>query len=321
MLLAHADVEGPGDAILWKSGDPFSGKLLNGKIYGRGSGDDKHGMMINAMVPQILKRAGVRLKGDLIIGSLADEEQAGSNGAVALLAKGYRADGAIYLDGCNQHICISNLGGGYVTLHLNVPPPQTDAAKLIMFFERVQRRVRSFQKARSLKMAAHRHYRSAEFYRSSIRLFDIQLGAEDATCGRFKAWFYLLPGETPDSFKRQFVKILSPLRSREGKIRLEWMSRCVLPSEVQASHPLVSTITAAFTRAAGHRPAVMGSRMSDMGFINHYGRFPCLIFGANRWGKKGMVHQPDEYVVVRDVMQCLRTAVLCTTEWCGYVKP
>jgi acetylornithine deacetylase/succinyl-diaminopimelate desuccinylase-like protein len=61
-----------------------------------------------------------------------------------------------------------------------------------------------------------------------------------------------------------------------------------------------------------------GTRMSDMGFVNQYGGFPCLIFGATRWGQAGMAHQPDEYVEIRRVMECLKTVVFCAMEWCGY---
>lgn len=50
LLFAHADVEAPGDPQAWTGGDPFSGEVRGGRIYGRGAADDKAGMMTAAHV-------------------------------------------------------------------------------------------------------------------------------------------------------------------------------------------------------------------------------------------------------------------------------
>ena len=96
LILAHADTEAIGDCNKW-SDDPFSGTLRNGRIYGRGAGDDKCGMAIAAILPQVLRMAGIRLRGDLTLASVADEEQGGGTlgAALALLQLSLQGGAAV----------------------------------------------------------------------------------------------------------------------------------------------------------------------------------------------------------------------------------
>jgi succinyl-diaminopimelate desuccinylase len=68
----HLDVVPVGDTP-WIH-DPFGGVQENGRLYGRGTSDMKSGLMAMVMAADALKQAGVRLKGDLILSGVADEE-------------------------------------------------------------------------------------------------------------------------------------------------------------------------------------------------------------------------------------------------------
>ncbi len=319
VLIAHADVEVPGDESLWADGKPFSGTFRDGKVFGRGAGDDKSGMAIGAMVPRILQSAGILLKGDLIIASVPDEEQGGSNGTVGLLAKGYRADAALYLDGAQATISTSNLGGGYGTVDLRVPPAQKDTARLLEYFDRLRHSIAEFKKVRAGEFASHPHYNADMYKEFVVRLSDIHLGVDVLSHGTFKAWFYLLPGEDPEALQKRFEATLQSAGDQGEECGLEWMPRFVLSAEVDESHPFVKTMIAAYSRATQRVPEVKGSWMNDGGFVNQYGKFPCLLFGpARSFGETGSPHQPDEYVEVEMVMECLKSTVLCAMEWCGY---
>ncbi|SOE01491.1 M20/M25/M40 family metallo-hydrolase [Blastococcus haudaquaticus] len=87
MIQGHCDVVSVGS--LWTE-DPFGGARKDGKIYGRGTVDMKGGMAAALGGLAALKAAGVRLRNDLIIASVADEE-AGGMGTLALVDRGYVA--------------------------------------------------------------------------------------------------------------------------------------------------------------------------------------------------------------------------------------
>lgn len=78
-LSGHTDVVPVEDPSLWTV-DPFGGEIKDGRLYGRGSSDMKSTVAAHTMAAIFLKRAGVRLKGDLHIESGADEESGGVYG-------------------------------------------------------------------------------------------------------------------------------------------------------------------------------------------------------------------------------------------------
>lgn len=79
LLMSHTDVVAV-EPERWTH-DPFSGDLADGFIYGRGALDMKQMVTMEAMTMLLLKRAGVRLKRDVIYMAAADEECGGYAGA------------------------------------------------------------------------------------------------------------------------------------------------------------------------------------------------------------------------------------------------
>src|SRR2546430_16570522 len=101
MLNAHMDTVGEGGMS-----DAFSPRVEGGRIYGRGAYDMKASLasiMITAR-----EAAKLRLKGDLIITAVADEEAA-SLGTSAVLEK-FRADAAIVSEPTELPLCLAHKG-------------------------------------------------------------------------------------------------------------------------------------------------------------------------------------------------------------------
>ena len=83
LLLSHLDVVAA-DAKEW-SVDPFGGVVKDGFVWGRGALDMKGMTAIEVMVIKLLKRNGVKLKGDVILAATPDEERGGVFGVDYLL--------------------------------------------------------------------------------------------------------------------------------------------------------------------------------------------------------------------------------------------
>ena len=317
MLSAHADVEQTGDAGLWTGGDPFSGRLDNGRIYGRGAGDDKSGMAINAMATRIIKENGFKLRGDLIVTSVSDEEQGGANGTLALICKGWRPDACLNIDGHDLNIVVAGLGGGCCTVDIRVPKPQVNAIVLLNYFDRFQKCITMLKKERADRLAKHPFFRHRRFLdRATLNLSNIMMATDDATHGRFSFWFYLLPGEDPNKFQKHVENSFQRIKGK-NTFRIEWIPRLLPAAEMTVNHPFVQCATNSYQKAAGRRPVLTGAFMSDMGMAIKHGGFPCINFGpARRWGREGMPHQPDEFVEIEALMQCLKTVVICVLDWC-----
>jgi acetylornithine deacetylase/succinyl-diaminopimelate desuccinylase-like protein len=79
LLLSHLDVVAANPKE-W-SVNPFSGLVKDGFVWGRGAMDMKSMTAMEVMVMKLLKRRGVKLKGDVILAATADEERGGEYGA------------------------------------------------------------------------------------------------------------------------------------------------------------------------------------------------------------------------------------------------
>lgn len=77
---AHVDVVPTGDLSAW-SHPPFAGVVDDGRVYGRGAGDDKASVTAQVMGAIALARSGVEFGGTLIVNVVADEETGGVHGA------------------------------------------------------------------------------------------------------------------------------------------------------------------------------------------------------------------------------------------------
>ncbi len=79
ILLSHMDVV-PANPKEWEV-PPFSGQVKDGKIWGRGSIDDKGPGVVELMAMLAIKRAGILLDRDVLFVATGDEEEGGKNGA------------------------------------------------------------------------------------------------------------------------------------------------------------------------------------------------------------------------------------------------
>ncbi|HET7035017.1 MAG TPA: M20/M25/M40 family metallo-hydrolase, partial [Thermomicrobiaceae bacterium] len=77
---AHVDVVPTGEESAW-SHPPFAADIADGRVYGRGAGDDKASVTAQVMAGIALARSGVPLTGQLIVNEVGNEEVGGVNGA------------------------------------------------------------------------------------------------------------------------------------------------------------------------------------------------------------------------------------------------
>jgi len=103
MLNAHCDtVDVRGMA------EPFSGAVRDGKLYGRGSYDMKGSLAACMAAAKALCDEGARLRGDLLVAAVADEEY-GSLGTRDLIHH-VKVDGAIVTEPTALEVCLAHKG-------------------------------------------------------------------------------------------------------------------------------------------------------------------------------------------------------------------
>lgn len=101
VLNAHVDVVPPNREEKWDK-HPFSGLVDATKVYGRGTTDDKGGLVSLAFAAIALREEGVELNGDLVLQAVVGEEVGDHEaGTSAVLEAGYTGDAAIVCEPTN----------------------------------------------------------------------------------------------------------------------------------------------------------------------------------------------------------------------------
>jgi acetylornithine deacetylase len=88
--------------------EPFSGAIRDGKLYGRGSFDMKGSLAACMAAAKALADSGARLRGDLLVAAVADEEY-GSLGTRDLIGR-VKVDGAIVTEPTALNTCLAHKG-------------------------------------------------------------------------------------------------------------------------------------------------------------------------------------------------------------------
>ena len=108
ILNGHIDVVNSGNDERWRN-SPWKGKVLDGRVYGRGSSDMKSGLVCALYALKSLIDSDVDLKGKVTFSSVIGEEDGGV-GALDAVLRGLKGDGAIVLEPSDLDIAPSHAG-------------------------------------------------------------------------------------------------------------------------------------------------------------------------------------------------------------------
>ncbi len=323
ILNGHVDVVPTGPESDW-SESPWSGIYRDGKVFGRGSADMKAGVVSNLMAAKALRKLGVRLKGDLIIESVVDEET-GGNGTLACILRGYRGDGCIFTEpsGLNV-IAVSNRGaqffrivihgqeGGIEYKHELVNPIQ----KAMQVFQAIE--VYSIMREASV---SHPLYNP--FYTTKVPLgvCKIHAGEWPSTIPSqcvLEGSIECLPGEDIQKVKDDFAAFLREWSAKDPwlkdhPLKIEWFGLWFESSQIPPNHPLVIELSRNVKDVTGNEPIVAGAGGCDLRLPIKYGETPAVLFGP----AGGMIHSVDEYVEFEQVIACAKILARFALDWCG----
>src|SRR5699024_7446170 len=96
---------------------PYGGKIIDGKLYGRGATDMKGGNIALMIVLDAIQSLNIKLKGDVIFQSVVEEESGGA-GTLDAILKGYKADAAIIPEPTNMKLFPKQQGSKWFRLHV-----------------------------------------------------------------------------------------------------------------------------------------------------------------------------------------------------------
>lgn len=320
----HIDVIPEGPADNWQHA-PWSGDVEDGKMYGRGTSDMKSGAAAMTMALKAIRESGIKLKGDVILEYVMDEELTG-NGTLACVMKGYRAEAGICCETSSMCVQPGSIGRIWFTIKL-----KGKAAGIQRRYEGV-----SGIELGYLTTKAVTEFEKSRVAKTSHPLYPDILGAIPCMVGQFESGSYnsafpdscvlkgslaTVPGENSTAVKAEFVQFLTETLRKQNPWFLEYPPEVQFvgyfaePSEIPTDSPIVQTLCDSFEAVMGGQPVISGREgAADIRHLNQYGNTPTVIFGP---GRTEQMHANNEWVSVKDYLDSIRILAQTILEWCG----
>lgn len=296
-------------------GDPLSGVIQDGNIYGRGAADMKSGLAC-AMVT-LARARNLRLKGDVMLAAVADEEM-DSIGTEQIIEAGWRADAAIIAEPTEMAIIHSHKGYALfevdihgVAAHGSRPDLGVDAICKAGYF------------LVELDRCAQELHEQAQLYTKGINAVGnihcgiIQGGGEinsypdHCTVSIERR---TVGAETAEMVEEQLRSILNRLAATVADFRFDLrMTFQRSPFYIAPDHSFVDLVGKHAKLVTGESPVIRAETYwTDMALLADVG-IPGVVWGPNGFG----LHAKTEWVEIRSLHQLTESFVAIAADFCG----
>ena len=329
---SHIDVVEAGSA--WTV-DPFAGVVRDGRVYGRGTCDMKGGLAASMIAIEAILEEGIRFPGAIEISGTVDEESGGYGGVGYLAGKGYfskpRVNHVIIPEPLNvDRVCIGHRGvwwGEVETFgriaHGAMPFLGDSAiAHMVAFLHKVETELLPRLHERTTSQPVE----PKEARRSTLNINGIHGGQPEGdgypaptvahSCRAMLDRRFLVE-EPIGEVRGEIVAMLDALKaSRKG---FDYALRDVmefLPTFTPLDAPVVIAVADEIRRVLGREPAFIASPGTyDQKHISRIGHLQdCIAYGP---GILDLAHQPDEYVVIDDMVKSAQVMALSALRLLG----
>jgi acetylornithine deacetylase len=305
--------------------DPFSGKIQDGKIYGRGASDMKGGLAAMTMALDILLNLRIRPKGSVILEYVIDEELTGY-GTLSCIIKGYRADAGISCETSDLCVQPAAIGRLWFTMKVKGKPASiSNRWEAVSPIEKGYKLVEAVDDLEKIRIDDLKH-----------PLYPDNRGALPCMVCMFQAGNFpsavpdsallrgslgIMPYENVKEVQHQFKEHIYSVSSTDPWLRnhlpeISFKEIGADGAEIPSDHPIVNTVAKAFEEVTGQNATISGREGgADTRYLIKYGETPTVIFGP---GVTSQMHATNECIPISNLLTATKTLALTIVEWCGY---
>ena len=321
LLNGHVDVVSADPRDAWST-DPFGGERRDGRVFGRGSCDMKGGVAAMAFAAIALARLGVRLRGDLLVNTVSEEETTGAGGLVS--ARTLQADAAIVPEPSSLAVWIACRGSLLCTIdvegrggHAGLPPAHPDQGGSVSAIDKAVLLLDALRRLNEEWALRPRHPHLSP----AIAVVTAIHGGEwmvsyPARC-RIEVHFEYLPGQT--GVEAEVEGWLARAAAADPWLRdhppaVTWLLGGVPPSQIDENEAIVTTLLEV-QGDLGRPPRLSGmENWSDAATLIVEAGIPAVNFGP---GDIALAHTADEHVPVAELVACAQGIAVAAMRFCG----
>ncbi|MGM0366823.1 MAG: M20 family metallopeptidase [Actinomycetota bacterium] len=326
LFSGHMDTMPAGKGKWRVFSDPVSGRIKDGRMYGRGSLDMKAGTLAGFYALKCIHELGIGLSGDLYAESVIDEENGGVNGTVASRLRYPDIDFAILSEPTGLIAGIETIGGsdwiaaveeegpGGIGTDTELPNPIYKLAKVARALRKYdtvelpkEKTPPSFSRDMKLRLLTYQFASGGTNYLESGSV---------PTEGHIYFWLetFAYMKEEEEARKKFLSFMQKELKDIEGKVpRIETVIRFLHGHRTDTSHPAMASVKKAYkSLGLDYQEKGLGLAMDAYAFREASNTDVVVIGprGANP-------HGADEYVEMDSVFELTKIMVLTAIDYCG----
>jgi acetylornithine deacetylase len=327
LISGHVDTVPRGSAP-WQR-NPFEAIVEGNRLYGLGANDMKGGIAASLLALEMLREAGVHLKGDLLMETIVDEEFGGVNGTLAARLRGHNADAAILCEPSQGVICPAQTGGRTVHIALRSSgsgilyesKPQGRAIDQLHY---LLGKIEEFAGHRRSTAPIHVLY-SASGDPVPVWVTKIHYGGWGPTepvtlpdrC-KIEMYWQAMPGEEQSAIEGEFFDWLDGLVADRpdlfpAKPEVTFPIRWLPGSAIDGRNELVTGLARTYEQVTGQTAEIQGiGGPCDMYVFHQHFNTPAVLFGP----KGGNTHSPDEWVDIDSTLLTSTVLARFICQWC-----
>ncbi|WP_437180050.1 peptidase [Paenibacillus andongensis] len=323
LLNGHIDVVPEGNREQWQD-DPFSGNVVDGKLYGRGATDMKGGNASLLLAVEAIQSLGIKLKGDVIVQSVIEEESGGV-GTLAAIMKGYRADAALIPEPTNLRIFPKQQGSMWFRIEVKGRSAhggtRYEGVSAIEKSMIVMQHIRELEEQRNARISDPLYAQNP--IPIPINIGVIQGGNWPSSVPdtvKLEGRMGVAPEEKLDEAKAEMARWMKGLKGKDPwfeahPVAVEWFGARWVPGSVDPEHDLMQVLMEQYREVKQEEPTIEASPWgTDGGLLTQLGETPCIVFGP---GITQVAHYPDEHIVLDHVFEAAEIIALTLIHWCG----
>lgn len=313
---AHVDVVPVGNLDAWEH-PPFAATIADGRVYGRGSGDDKASVAAQIMGAIALVRSKVPFKGAIVVNVCGDEEVGGLHGAKYTVQNiSPKPDFVVAGEQTLNRICIGERGGAATTVKVH---GRTAHAALpwegLPAIEAAAEIIAALRADLWPKLEARRQPPFEPPSTATISMINggVKSNVVPDLC-TFLIDRRILPGETSegaaDEIREIAERVIKDFPGMSVEVEGHKGGRATLndpDSEIVKAMASANSYLGINAEPTGYNMATDGRHFAAAGI-------PTIIYGP---GDPRLAHVPNEWVGIDEVMEATRALALCAYEMLG----
>jgi acetylornithine deacetylase len=292
-------------------------------MLGRGAGDMKGGTIAALWALRALGDLGAEPASKVICQSVVEEECTG-NGALSLLEKGYRADGAIIPEPFNETLLRAQVG--VLWFRVRVLGKTTHVLGAGQGVNAIEKSVTIVRALRELEVELNREANIPELYRGIEHPLNLNVGTirggdwQSTVAGECVTGFRLgaFPGAALEEMMQRVEQRVAAAASTDPWLRdnapsVEWIGFRAEGCTFDPDSDLGRTLRDAHVRWRGHEPEQLRcTATTDIRFFNLYYGIPATCYGP----KARQIHGVDEKVSVESMQRIAEVMFSFVQQWC-----